>query len=677
MKTGMVAVDVGGTFTDIVGVHDGVIAPAKVSTDAQASDTSVLEGASLVRVEQAGVFNLASTAGLNAVITRRLPKIGLIVSAGARDVLEAGTMGRPVEYLTDPTWRREFSDSARPLVPRYLRREVRELVDNDGEVYFPLDEAHARQQLKVLRKCGVEGVAISLSRAWLNPVHEHRLREMVREELGEIECSISSQVSPLSRPYPRAVSVTLNVFMRLLYGSYTQRLADGLDGLGFSGTFNYADCRAMLMPAEYAMEQPYRLIGGGPAGGTVACAHFGKLIADPNLLCVDIGGTSCDISLVMDGEPWVNPTFELEYDLEVNALSVDVVTLGAGGGSIVGVSPTGDILVGPDSAGADPGPACYGKGGERPATTDTAVLIGILDPDRFLGGGMKLDPDLSKQAFEALDTPISVEQRVSYAWRIALNNIAEGLFNIAIRRGVDLRDYSLIAYGAAGPMMLPSLLDMVPVRRVVVPPHPGIFSALGLVSSDQVFTEERGTFVTLDTAAAPELEDTFRSMEQAVLERLPATARQSVSFVRSFDGRLAGQGWETPFVEASNPITPGNVEELISRFHDVYQIRNANRFEHTPVEVVTLRVQAVLPAAKVTYPELPARAGGEELITVGRAPLRYLYGDVVDAAEHRREDLLAGDAVEGPAIIREAMSTTFVPAGRRATVGRLGEMEIV
>lgn len=676
MTEGMVAVDVGGTFTDVVAVHDGVIVPAKVATDVRSSDASVLEGARRVHVERAGVFNLASTAGLNAVITRRLPKIGVLMTAGARDVLDSGTVGRPVEYLTDPTWRREFSDTARPLVPRYLRREIDELLDHQGEVYRPLDEEQARRQLRVLKRCGVEGVAISLTRAWRNPVHELRLRELLREELGEIECSLSCEVSPLSRPYPRAVSVTINVFMRLLYGAYTRRLDKGLRDLGFGGAFNYADCRAMLMPADYAMERPYRLVAGGPAGGTVSSARFGSLIGDSELLCVDIGGTSCDISVVMGGEPWVNTTFELEYDLEVNALSVDIITLGAGGGSIVAVSPTGDITVGPDSAGADPGPACYGKGGERPATTDTALLIGILDPDGFLGGEMKLDPSLSRQAFDRLDTPMSLEQRVSYAWRIGLNNIAEGVFNIAIRRGIDLRDFTLMAYGAAGPMMLPSLLDMVPVRRVVVPPHPGLFSALGLISSDQVFTEERGTFLVLGPDRAEQLEVAYSSMEEALRTRVPHGAT-GVRFVRSFDGRLAGQGWETPFVEAPGRITAESVGEMASRFHDVYQVRNANRFEHMPVEVVSLRLQAVVPAPKVTYPELPTRPVGEAPPVARQITLRHLYAGETTADELQRADLLAGDVVEGPAIIREAMSTTFVPAGHRATVGRLGEIEIV
>ncbi len=673
----LVAVDVGGTFTDVVAVEHGDtvrILTSKIATDLVASDTSVLAGAKAVGVDQASVFNLASTAGLNAVITRKLPKIGVLVTEGERDVLDGGNAGRPVEFLTDPTWHRAFSDRARPLVPRYLRREVPELLDHHGAVYRPLDEDVVRKHLRVMKQCGVEGVAVSLTRSWMNPVHELRVLELIREELGDIECCISSEVSPLSRPYPRLVSTVVNTFMRLLYLTYTERLDRGLRELDFGGSFNYADCRAMLVPAAHAMDRPYRLVAGGPAGGTVSSAHFGSTIGDGNVICVDVGGTSCDISVVLDGQPWVSSTFELEFDLEVNALSVDIITLGAGGGSIVSMTPTGDIKVGPESAGASPGPACYGKGGVAPTTTDTALLMGILDPDGFAGGAMHLDPALSLQAFEQLDTKMTVEQRVSYAWRIALNNVAEGIFNIAIRRGIDPRDFSLMAFGAAGPMMLPSMLDLVPLRRVIVPPHPGLFSALGLLSSDQVFTEEKSISCKLDAAGMAAMEAEFAGMEALLKKRLPSSDTD-VRFERSFDGRLEGQGFETPFIPAPAPVTADAVEPLTAAFHDVYEVRNGNRFAMLPVEVLTVRVNAVVPATKVDYPAIDV-AGPDDTAAGHPVPLRFLDGVDAGAMQYDRAALRAGHRITGPAIIREDMSTTFVPAGHDAVVGTYGEIVI-
>ena len=486
--------------------------------------------------------------------------------------------------------------------------------------------------------------------------------------------SISSEVSPLAKEYARASTTVIDVIMKIKYTDYTDRLSGGLADLGFVGTFNYADCAARLMPAAYAMEQPYRLVMGGPAAGTVSSAHFGHLIGEENLLCADVGGTSTDISVILGGKPWANSVFELEHDLLVNAISTDIATIGAGGGSIVSVNQTGEIQVGPDSAGADPGPACYGRGGTKPTMTDTALLAGILDPDGFLGGAMPLHRELAQAAFEGLDTPVPLTQRVRYAWNMGLNNIAEGVRSVAIRRGVDTRDLSLFAFGAAGPMLLPALLDLVPLRRVVVPPHPGLFSALGLLSSDQVYSDQRSAYTFLAPQAAEAIEEIYSSMEQALLERIGFGA-DTVEVKRSFDGRLYGQSWETPSVPApAGSITAESMARMIANFHDAYQQRNGNRFEAFPVQAVTFRIEVQVPSTKVEYPKLEPASGD----AVARATIliRHLYGDTAAAGKYDRTDLLAGHRIAGPAVIREQTSTTFVPAGRTATVGEFGEIAI-
>ncbi|HEY2427909.1 MAG TPA: hydantoinase/oxoprolinase N-terminal domain-containing protein, partial [Acidimicrobiales bacterium] len=290
--------DVGGTFTDVVGIEDGTITVAKVPTDVAASETSVLAGARELGVGTASVFNLASTAGLNAIITRRIPKIAFLTTMGHRDILDRGRLGRPVTALTDMSWRRGISDASRPLVPRYLRRGVRERITAQAEILIELDEDQARHELSVLRRCGVEGVAICLINAYVDGSHERRLRELVREELGDLPCSISSEVSPLAKEYPRASTTVVDTIMKAKYGEYTERLDKGLRALGFGGQLNFADCSARLLPADYAMERPYRLVVGGPAAGTVSSAHFGHQIGDERLICADVGGTSCDISVV-------------------------------------------------------------------------------------------------------------------------------------------------------------------------------------------------------------------------------------------------------------------------------------------------------------------------------------------------------------------------------------------
>ena len=396
----MIGVDVGGTFTDIVAIADGGIQTVKVATNRRNTEQSVLQGAREVGVQNADVFNHASTHGLNAVITRSLPKIAFLTTLGHRDILDAGRVWRPPADLTNPHWRRSFGDAARPLIPRYLRRGISERMTASGEVLLPLDIEQARAQLAVLRNCQVEGIAICLLNAYVNRTHEERLRQLVSEELGDIPCSISSEVSPLAKEFARASTTVIDVLMQLIYGAYTRRLSTGLRELGFEGELNYANCAAQLVAADVAMQRPFEIVFAGPAAGTVASAHFGSLIATGNLLCADVGGTSCDISLVSDFKPFVNTTFELEHDLIVNALSNEVSSIGAGGGSLVTISLAGELMVGPGSAGAEPGPACYGKGGQQPTTTDTCLMMGVIDPDGFAGGRMKLDKALSLRAFE-------------------------------------------------------------------------------------------------------------------------------------------------------------------------------------------------------------------------------------------------------------------------------------
>lgn len=676
----MVGVDVGGTFTDLVAIRDGRIQTVKVATEIGDTENAVLRGAAEIGVADAAVFNHASTHGLNAVLTRRLPKIAFLTTLGHRDILDAGRGWRPVEGLTDPSWRRSFGDASRPLVPRYLRRGIRERMKSDGSVLIGLDEVQAREQLAVLRTCSdggpVQGVAVCLLNAYVDGVHEERLREIVREELGDVPVSISSEVSPLAKEYSRASTTVIDVLMKKIYGEYTERLSAGLGELGFAGDLNFADCNAALVPARSAMVQPFRIVFAGPAAGTVASAHLGSLLDVDDLLCADVGGTSCDISLVTGGVPYVDTTFELEYDLVVNALSNEVSSIGAGGGSLVTIGPSGGLNVGPGSAGADPGPACYGLGGTVPTTTDTCLLMGVIDPDGFAAGQMKLDPDLARQAFERLDSPLSYEQRVAHAFHLGVNNIAEGLVNVSVRHGIDPRDHSLVAYGAAGPMLLPAALEHVHAAEVIVPPHPGLFSALGLVSSDLVFAESRSVYTMLGPDAADRIDAIYRGMEEQLRQQLPAQHRDVATFARSFDGRLYGQTWETPFVAVPDgPITADSIDTMIAGFHATYEERSGNRFEFVPVQGVTFRIRAVIDTAKVQYPELPRRTSGEPPMR-RTLSIRHLSADTVEAPEYERDALLAGDRIPGPAVIREPLSTTFLVPGQTATVGSLGELRI-
>jgi N-methylhydantoinase A len=672
----MIGVDVGGTFTDVVSVLDGVITTAKVPTDTVETYRSVLAGADELELSRSTAFNHASTHGLNALITRRLPKVAFLTTLGHRDILDQGRVWRPWEALTDPSWRRPFGDAASPLVPRYLRRGIKERMTHTGDVLIPFDEDQAREELRVLARCNVEGVAICLINSYVDDSHEQRLGELLREELGDIPYSLSAQVSPLAKEYARASTTLIDVYMKIIYVDYVAKLDSGLRERGFTGDFNLADCTAGLMPAAVAVEQPFKVVFAGPAAGTVSSAYFARGMDVENVLCADVGGTSCDISVIADGEPFINTTFEIEPDLLVNTLSSEISSIGAGGGSIVAISPTGELLVGPESAGAEPGPACYGRGGLLPTTTDAYLLMGIIDPDTFARGKIKLDKDLALQAFEALDTVYSLEERIAYAHNTGLSNVAEGITNIAIRYGLDPRDFTLMAFGAAGPMLLPGVMDLVHVDQVVVPPHPGLFSALGLVSSDLHFATSRSAYTVLDTGAAEDIDEVFSGMEEELREQLSGQDPGLIKLTRVYDGRLLGQSWETPFVPVpGGRIGPEEVQEMIANFHDVYEKRAGHRWEAMPVQGVTYRVHATVVSSKVEYPELATRTSGQPTQT-RVIDLHYAGAGVSQAAEYDRLTLLADDVIEGPAVIREETSTTYVRQGQTARIGSRGEITI-
>jgi len=671
----VLGVDVGGTFTDVVSVRDGRIEVTKVPSDPDRPAGPVVDGARRLGAEGQPIFNHASTMGLNAVITRRLPKIGFLTTEGHRDMLDRGRVWRPLDAQTDPSWRRSFGDVARPLVPRYLRRGVRERRLADGSVLVPLDEEQARRQLEVLKRCEVRGVAVCLLNSYVDPAHERRLRELTHEVLGDVAVSISSETSPLAKEYARASTTVIDVFMRLIFGEYAHELDAGLRSAGFGGELNFADCAATLLPWREALEQPFRIVFAGPAAGTVSSIRFGAATGERDLLCCDVGGTSTDVSLVVDGKPFVDNTFELEHDLIINALSTVISSVGAGGGSVVSVSLSGDVQVGPGSAGSFPGPACYGRGGTQPTITDACLLIGILDPERFAGGEMRLDVERARQAFAALETPLPLEERVAFAYRIVAANIAEEVTDVAVRNGVDPRDFTLVAYGAAGPMLLPAALELLHVKRLVIPPHPGLFSALGLLSTDLVYYDSRSAYVMLSPDNAARIQSVFDEMERGLRARAGAAA-DGATVRRSFDGRLWGQSWETPFVQVPDgPIDGDTIAGLVDAFHAEYGRRYGNTFPYIPVQGVSYRVELIVDSPKVEYS--PLGSGGAGDVEPERTiELRYLAPEPIAAAEYLRERLPAGAQVHGPAVIREALATTVVLAGQTATVGAHAELVI-
>jgi N-methylhydantoinase A len=673
----MITVDVGGTFTDVIAVEEGgegKITATKIPTDPANIMNSVLAGVKEVGGKGHTFLAHATTVGLNAVITRNLPKIAFLTTLGHRDVLDAGQSWRPLEGLTDPNWRRSFGDAMRPLVPRYLRRGIRERIMRDGRVLIPLDEKQAREELEILKKCNVSGIAICLLNAFVKDEHERKLRSLVREILGDIPCSISSEVNPVAREYRRASTTVVDTFMKIIMTNYIDQLSKGLSGSGFDGTLFMADCAAGLTTKDFALERPSKIVFSGPAAGLASCAYFGSLTGKNDLVCCDIGGTSTDIGLVRDGQVAINSAFEIEHDLVVVTLASEVNTIGAGGGSIVHISQAGELLVGPESAGGVPGPMCYDRGGKQPTVTDVFLMTGVLDPSKFMGGKMPLSLKLAKEGFEKLPLDVDLHHKVLSSQTVALNNVFEGILDITVGRGIDPRGLSLVAYGSAGPMMLPFLLNDLKVKCIVVPPYPGLFSALGLVSTNLVFSDTKSEYITLGPGAGAKINEIYKNIES----RLSDKAKKGAIVERTFDAMYMGQTWETPFVSIPNgEITDDTINVMVSNFNKAYQSKYGNKFEMFPVIGMNYRVRIISPIRKVEYKEIPRRTKGKP--EVKKSALRFVKEGnegKLELHEYDRSNLQCNDSIEGPAIVREPMSTTVVWENQVATVGRLGEIVI-
>lgn len=672
----MISVDVGGTFTDVVAVEKGKVRVKKLPTS-KTREKAVLEGLAALGVKDKKTFNHASTIGLNSILTRNLPKIGFLTTWGHRDILDMGRGWRPLDALTNPSWRRSFGDAMRPLVPRYLRRGIKERILQTGEVLIDLDAAQAREELETLKRQNIEGIAICLINAYVNNDHEVRLRELVKEVLGDIPVSISSEVSPLAKEYTRASTTVVDTFMKLIMGQYVDNLLKGAEKLGFRGNTNLADCAAMLIPHKFSMQKPFRNIFSGPAAGTVSAAYFGRLINEEHLICCDIGGTTSDISIVREGKPTVRTEFEIEQDMIVNTLANEIFSIGAGGGSIVHVSPTGELLVGPESAGGDPGPACYDKGGKSLTTTDICLLIGIVDADRFMGGEMPLYPKLAREAVERLNIKLPNEEKIRFAYAVALNNIAEGITDVCVSSGVDPRDYSLLAYGSAGPMLLPALLEELRVKRVIVPPNPGAFSALGLLSTDLVFTNERTAYMVLTPDKAEKIDKVYQELEDVMIKEIGK--REGIEIERTFDGMYVGQTWTTSLVSMpAGRITAETIREMIANFNTEYEKRAGNKFEYLPVMGVTYRSRIMVPLPKAPYEKVSQRQAGRPKTQRKKvlSCIKDSKGNDIEVSEYDREELMLGDVIKGPAIIREPMSTTHILEGQKAVIGKYGEIYV-
>ncbi len=678
-------IDVGGTFTDVVLIDDrsGRIHYTKVLTTPRNQAEGVIQG--IERILETTATSMAdveymvhgSTIGTNALIERKGAKTGLVTTEGFRDVLEIARIERPDAGLYDMT-----VDLPEPLVPRYLRVEARERVGADGRVVIPLDEDSVRQAVAYLKQEGVESVAVCLLFSFLNPAHEQRVREICQELYPEAYVSLSSEIAPEFREYERTSTTVLNAYLQPIVDRYLNSLVGQL-----RERYGHTDVRIMQasggsMTVEVARRHAVHTVNSGPAGGVVAGSYVGRLVGDSQLITVDMGGTSFDIGLVDRGNPRVHSEGEFEgYPVKVPM--VDVHAIGAGGGSIAWVDRGGALNVGPISAGADPGPACYGLGGDAPTVTDANLLLGRLNPAYFLGGHMPLDPDLARRALEAhVARPlgISVEEAAHGIIRLVNANMVKGISVSSIERGYDVRDFTLVAFGGAGALHAVELAEALGMKKVIVPPYPGTFSALGLLVSDTRHDYVQ-TVALHEREATPEaLLDIFLRLERQGLEQLreERVPEEHIEVVWSADLRYEGQSYElnTPVVHSGRQLTAEDVVATVRRFHELHRRVYEYASEEESVEFVSLRVTAVgrVPAVSLSAGDMADADPSPALKE--RRPVYFAGAGFVPSPIYDRARLRPGNVIVGPCLVEEVASTTVITPGSWARVDEYGNLII-
>jgi N-methylhydantoinase A len=659
-----IGVDIGGTFTDAVAVDDrgSVIAHRKVPSTPPAVESGAVDAIRGVggEAEEPELVVHGTTVATNAVLERRFGNVGLLTTEGFRDVLAIGSGRRP--HLYDV-----LQAKPEPIVPRHLRLEVTGRIGADGSEVRPLDEEGVARAARAFARAGVEAVAVCFLFAYVDPSHERRAGALLRRLLPGAELALSSEVAPMIREFPRTSTTVMNAALRPVVSDSLRRLQRAA-----SAPVLVMQSNGGVLPASEAAVRGHELLVSGPAAGVVGASAWAVARGVRDLVSLDMGGTSFDTCLVLGGAPVVRGESEVG-GWPVLASSVDVVTVGAGGGSIARVDAGGALRVGPQSAGADPGPACYGRGGRLPTITDANLLIGTLDPEHFLGGRLRLDVDSATRAVAdhiARPLGIPVVHAAHAIVEIACAAMARALRVVTVGRGRDPALLPLVAFGGAGPLHAVRLAEELGATRVLVPPLPGFVSAVGLLATD-LRTEIAETVLTPGRRAASpaRLRAAAARMARVATTRLGASV-DTATVRLALDCRYEGQGYELTVPLAAT--TREGVAAARGEFHVLHEAVYGHAAPGEPVELVALRVTASAPGGGFR-PDRQRRGPGPPAAGVGKV----FDGDAwVEAPVHDRDALPPAWTADGPLLVREAESTTWVPHGWSVAVDGYGELEV-
>lgn len=671
MRKLRVAVDIGGTFTDLVAYDEETHDVVTVKTPSTPPEfiqgvLDALEKAA-VAPQEITAFKHGSTIATNAIIERTGAKTGLLTTAGMRDVLGAGRANRP--DLFNSNW-----DPSPVLVPRRNVLTVRERVDYEGTVLAPLEEEDVREAARKFRKRGIAAVAVSFLNSFMNSAHETRAKEILLEELGGgAHVCTSAETLPEIREFERTSTTVANAYLMPVIETYLERLEAELRAWGYSGPVLVTHSGGGVITAQSARLVPVRICHSGPAGGVVGGVLVGRSAGYENTITFDMGGTSADLALAEAGRPTLSSEWRVDWNIPILFPAIDLVAIGAGGGTIAWVDAGGSLRVGPQSAAADPGPAALGRGNQQPTITDAHIFLGRLNPERYLDGAVALSPELSERAITSLAEKLGLSpaETASGILRIGNANMTAATHLISVQRGHDPREFALVAGGGAGALHAVDIARELGIPHVIVPPTPGVTSALGILQVDLRHDILRSVLKQTQVLEGDELVRVFSELEaeaSGILEgeQIPEDRRR---IERSVDVRYYGQ---TPYLNLEIddvPSTPEAITRIAQRYSDEYERQFGYRFEAdiAAVEIVNARVAAIGFAADA---ELTPRfvPEGEAVAEETRQVYFDDPAEYVDTPIYARSSLAPETRLEGPAIVEQMDTTVLIPPGSSAYV---------
>jgi N-methylhydantoinase A len=682
----LLGVDVGGTFTDVIladpdsGSHHVHKVPTTSDDPSVAVERGVAEACSEAEVEVTDVEYLfhGTTIATNTMLQHAGARVGVITTEGFRDILHIARHQRPQNYsiMQEVPWQ------DRPLALRRHRRTVRErVIPPRGEVLEPLDEDAVRAAARELRAEGCEAIAICFLFSYLYPDHERRARELVLEEHPDAFVTTSSDVFPQFREFERFTTTAINAFVGPPVERYLRRLAAGLRDKGVRGELHIMRSNGGVAPVDQAVHEPVTLLLSGPAAGVLGGAVAGEASGRNDLVTFDVGGTSADIGTVIGGEYTEATARDTRIaGFPVMVPMINISTIGAGGGSIAYVDSGGAFRVGPRSAGAEPGPAAYGRGGTHATVTDAHVVLGRLLPDRFLGGEMALDVDAAGAAVGRLADRLGMDGETTAAGvlRIIDHQMANAIRALTVQKGLDPRRLTLVAFGGAGPLHAVSVARTLGVADVLIPPYPGISAAIGLLTTDIKYDRLATEFMVTGAVDYVRLNDDLTRLEAEVTEQLARDGIPSdaVRVERAFDCRYVGQGYELRIPVPSGQLGERELDGVWSAVHERHRAEYGHAFPDNPIEIVNARVSGV--GATPRMPSLTVSAEHDlDAAVVDERPVSFVLDGAVDTVPTRfyeRTRLPTDAPIDGPAVILQTDTTTLLEPGSRASVDTAGNL---